>query len=79
MHIVNHITTKIQVSITSDRPFRIPQHQELAHIVEICYENCFLANAQASFDSTAFPPKVQPFFDLYAEISLALTDTAMET
>ena len=78
MRIVNHTTTKILVSNTSDRPLRVPRHQKLGHIIDICYENCFLADAQATFDSAVFPPKAPPFFDLHAGISLAITDTAME-
>ena len=78
VHIVDHMTTKIIVSNTSDCPLRIPRHQKLGHIIDICYENCFLADAQATFDSAAFPPRAQPFFDLHAGIALALIDTVME-
>lgn len=77
-HIVNHITTKILVSNTSDCSLRIPRHQKLSHIVDICYKNCFLADAQATFDSAAFPPRAQPFFNLHAGVALAPTDTLME-
>lgn len=78
-HIVDHTTTKILVSNTSDRSLRVPRHQKLGHIVDICYENCFLVDAQATFDSAAFPPRAQPFFDLHARVALAPTDTLMET
>lgn len=78
-HIVDHTTTKILVSNTSDRSLRIPQHQKLGHIVDICYENCFLAEAQATFNSAAFSPRAQPFFDLHAEVALASRDTLIET
>ena len=78
-HIVNHTTIKILVSNTSDRSLRIPWHQKLGHIVDICYENCFLADAQATFDSAAFPPRAQPFFDLHAGVALAPTNTLIET
>ena len=78
-HIIDHTTTKILVRNTSDRPLRIPRHQKLGHVVDIRYENCFLADTQATFNSAAFPPKAQPVFDLHAGVSLAPTDAAMET
>lgn len=78
VHIVDHTTTKILVSNTFDRLLRIPRHQKLGHIVDICYKNCFSADAQATFDSAAFPPRAQPFFDLHAGVALAPTDTLME-
>ena len=78
-HIVDHITTKILVSNTSDCSLHIPRHQKLGHIVDICYENCFLADAQATFDFAAFPPRAQPFFDLHTGVALAPTDTLIET
>ena len=78
-YIVDYTTTKILVSNSSDRPLRIPWHQKLGHIIDICYENCFLADAQVTFDSAAFSPRAQPFFDLHAGIALAPTDTAIQT
>ena len=78
-HIVDHTTTKILVSNTSNRPLFVPRYQKLGDIFDICYENCFLTDAQATFDSTAFRLKATSFFDLHAGISLAPTDTAMET
>lgn len=80
-HIVDYITTKILVSNISDPLLHILQHQKLGHIVDICYKNCFLANIQAIFNSAVFLPKAQSFFNLYAGIALAPTDTdiPMET
>lgn len=69
------MTTKILFSNIFDCPLRILWHQKLGHIIDICYENCFLADVQATFNSTAFSPRAQPFFDLHARIALALTDT----
>lgn len=43
--IVDHTTTKILVSNISDCPLRILQHQKLGYIVDIYYENYFLADA----------------------------------
>lgn len=54
---------------------RILRHHELNYIVNICYENCFLADAQATFNFAVFSLRVQPFSNLYARIALALTDT----
>lgn len=79
MYIVDYITTKILVSNTSDCPLHILQHQNLGHIIDICYKNCFSADVQAIFDSIAFLPKAQLFLDLYTRISLVSTNTAIET
>ena len=78
-HIVDHTTTKVLVSNTSDRLLRILRCQKLGHIVDICYENCFSVDAQATFNSVAFPPRAQSFFNLHAGVALAPTDTLMET
>lgn len=78
-HIINYTTTKILVSNTSDCPLCIPQYQKLSHIVDICYENCLLADAQVTFDSAAFPLRTQLFFGLHAGIALAPTDMPLKT
>lgn len=67
-HIINYTTTKILVSNTSDCPLCIPQHQKLSHIVNICYENCLLADAQVTFDSAAFPLRTQLFLVCMLEL-----------
>lgn len=77
--IVNHLTTKILVSNTFNCPLGIPRHQKLGHIIDICYENCFLADAQAIFNSAVFLRRAQLFFKLYTGIALAPTDTCMGT
>lgn len=77
-YIVDPRTTKILVSNTSNRPLHISRHQKLGHIIDIYYENCFLADAQATFVSAAFLPKTQTFFDLHIEAALALTDIPIE-
>lgn len=74
-YIVNHTSTKILVSKISDYPLCILRHQKLSHIVDICYKNCFLVNAQATFNSAVFLPGAQLFFNLHAGIALASTDT----
>lgn len=73
-HIVNHTTTKILVNNISDCPLRILRHQKLDYIVDICYENCFLANAQATFNFAVFLLRTQLFFNLYNGIALASMD-----
>lgn len=78
-YIFDYTTTKILVSNTFDYPLYIPRHQKLGHIIDICYENYFSADTQATFNFATFPPRAQPFFDLHAGIILALTDTLMET
>lgn len=48
-HIVDHETSKVLVRNTSNRPLRISCRQKLGHIVDIRYDNCFLADANSAF------------------------------
>lgn len=76
--IVDHITTKYLVKNTFDCMLHILWHQKLSHIVDICYDNYFLINAQVALDFATFPPRAQPFFDLDASIALAPSGAPME-
>ena len=48
-HILDHKTLKVLVRNTSDQPLRIAHRQKLGHIVNISYNNCFLADADSTF------------------------------
>lgn len=74
IHIVNDTTTKILVSNIFDCPLCIPRHQKLGHIIDICYKNCFLVDAKATFNFAVFSPRAQPLFNLHTGIALALTN-----
>ena len=69
VYIIHHDTKKVLVRNTSDRPLRTLRYQRLGHIVGICYNNCFLADAGSAFDTIAvsswimpFPPGLRRFF-----------------
>lgn len=76
-HILDHETSKILVRNTSDRPLRIPRRHKLGHLLDIAYENCFLANT--AHDSAAIPSFSHLFSGLSARISLPPADSSMET
>lgn len=61
-HIVNHETTKVLVRNTSDQLLHILRHQKLGYIVDIYYNNCFLANAKSALNSAFFSLQASPFF-----------------
>ena len=61
-HIIHHDTKKVLVRNTFDRLLRILHCQRLGHIIDICYNNCFLADADSAFDAAAVPPQTTPFF-----------------
>ena len=62
-HIIHHDTKKILVRNTSDRPLRISHRQRLGHVVDIRYDNCFLADTETAFDLATVPPQIAPFFE----------------
>ena len=61
-YIIDHETSKVLVRNTSDRPLRVSHQQKLGHIVDIRYNNCFLANADSAFQSATVFPRIQPLF-----------------
>ena len=78
-HIMYHDTKKVLVRNTSDRPLRISRCQRLGHIVDICYDNCFLADAKSAFNSATVPPQTAPFFEHELCCTPTSTDPSMET
>lgn len=62
-HIIYHKTTKVLIRNTFDQPLRISHHQKLGHVVDIRYNNYFLADAKFLFNATIFPPQTSPFFE----------------
>ena len=78
-HIMHHDTRKILVRNTSDRPLRISRRQKLGHVVDIWYDNCFLADAESAFSSATVPPQTAPFFEHKLSWAPTPTDPYMET
>lgn len=48
-HMIDHETLKVLVKNTSDRLLRISRQQKLGYIVDIHYNNYFLADAKSAF------------------------------
>ena len=70
-YIIHHDTKRVLVRNTSERPLRISCCQRLGHIVDIHYNNYFLADAKSVFNSVTVPPQTAPFFE--HELSYTLT------
>lgn len=79
MHIIDHKTSKVLVRNTSNHPLYISRRHKLGHVVDIAYDNCFLADTQVIFNLAAFPPAALPFLDLGAGSTLAPRNTLIET
>ena len=61
IQIVNHKTSKVLVRNKSDWPLYILRQQKLDHIIEIRYDNCFLADAKSALQSATVSLKYSPF------------------
>lgn len=79
MYIIYHDTKKILVKNTFDWPLRILCRQRLGHVVDICYNNCFLAITETAFDSATVPPQTTPFFKHNHSYTPTPTDLFMIT
>ena len=79
IYIIHHDTRKVLVRNTFKRPLRISRRQKLVHIVDIWYNNCFLANIKSAFNSTTDPPQAMPFFEHELSWAPTPTDPFMET
>lgn len=55
-------TKKIFVRNISDCLLRISHYQKLGHVVDIWYNNCFLADIKSAFNSAIIPTQIAPFF-----------------
>ncbi len=77
-HIIHHDTTKILVRNTSDRSLRISRCQKQGHVVDIRYDNCFLADAEVALNSATVPPLTAPFFEHEPSSAPTPTDPSME-
>lgn len=78
-HIIDHETTKVLVKNTFDQPLRILCRQKLGHVVDICYDNCFLADTKSALNSATFPPQASPYFEHKPSCTPTPTNPSMET
>ena len=78
-HIMHHDTKKVLVRNIFDWPLRILRRQRLGHVVDIRYDNCFLANTETAFDSATIPPQTGPFFEHGPSCTPTPTDPSMVT
>lgn len=62
-HIMHHDIKKVLVTNISKRLLRIFRCQKLGHIVDICYDNYFLADAKSAFNSATVLPQTASFFE----------------
>ena len=60
---MHHDTKKVLVRNTSDRPLRILHRQKLGHVVDIWYNNCFLADVESAFNSATVLSQAALFFE----------------
>ena len=78
-HIMHHEIRKVFVRNTSDRPLRISHRQKLGHVVDIWYDNCFLADVESVFYSATVSPQTAPFFEHKLSWVPTPTNPSMET
>lgn len=78
-HIVNYKTLKVLVKNMSNWLVHILRQQNLGHIVDIHYDNCFLANAKSTFQSATVLPKIQPLFKQKPSLAPNTTKYLIET
>lgn len=62
-YIIYHNTKKLLIRNIFDRLLHILRCQRLGHIVDICYNNCFLIDANFAFDAVATSLQTTPFFE----------------
>lgn len=78
-HIMYHDTEKILVKDTTEQPLCILHCQKPGHIVDICYDNCFLADAECIFNLITVSLQTAPFFEHKISCTLTPTDLSIET
>ena len=79
IHLVNHQTSKVFVRNTSNQMLRIPHHYKLGHLIDIAYENCFLANTHSIRDAAISLLLLQHLSGHNADSSLLSNNSSLET
>lgn len=77
-HIIYYNTTKVLVWNISDQSLHISCHQKLDYIVDIYYNNYFLADAKAAFNLTTILFLTILFFEHKSFYTPTTTDLSME-
>ena len=78
-HLVDHQTSKVLVRNTSSHTLHIPRCYKLGHLIDIAYENYFLADTHFISDAATSPPSSQYLSSHDASSSLLPTDSSLET
>lgn len=79
IHIIDYKTSKVLVRNTFDWLLRISRWQKLGYIVDIRYNNCFLADTKSAFQSATILPRIQPLFEQKPSLAPNPTEYSMET
>lgn len=79
VYIMYHKTTKVLVRNTFNQSLCILCRQRLSYIVDIYYNNCFLANAKSTFDLATVLPQTALLFVYKLSYTLISIDLSMET
>ena len=78
-HLVDHQTSKVLVRNTTRDTLRILHRHKLGHLIDIAYENRFLADTHSVCDAATSPPSSQHLSNHDAGSSLLPTDASLET
>lgn len=76
---IYHEITKVLVGKTFNQPQRILHRQKLGHVVDICYNNRFFADAEFVLNSVTFPLQTSLFFKHESFCTSTPADPSMET
>ncbi len=78
IHLVDHQTSKVLVRNTSSQTLHILCCHKLGHLIDIIYENCFLADTHSIRDTATFPPSSQHLSSHDTGSSLLPTNSSLE-
>ena len=78
-HLINHKTSKVLVRNDSSQTLQIPRRHRLGHIVDIAYENCFLADAYSVRNAAISPSSLQHLPNLNTSSSFFPNNSSLET
>lgn len=78
-HIMNYETSKILVRNIFDLLLCLPRQHKLSHLLDMGYENCFLIDTQAAYNTASVPLSSHFFSNLDTKPMLLPTNALMET
>lgn len=77
-HLVDHETSKVLVRNDSSQTIWVLRRHKLGHIVDIAYDNYFLANAHSVRDAATSPPSSQHLLNSDTSSSFLPNDSSLE-